>query len=53
LEVSLWNYLTLSNWNVMFFVGLASVGLIINWLLWRLPFFGRLDKKRTEKMVVK
>jgi hypothetical protein len=37
LEVKEWNYLTLSNWNVMFFAGLASIGLIINWLIFILP----------------
>lgn len=34
IEVTNWNYLTLSNYNVMFFAGLASIGMILNWLYW-------------------
>lgn len=37
IEMDDWNYLTLSNWNVMFFTGLASIGLIINWFIFILP----------------
>lgn len=51
LEVSEWNRILLSNWNVKFFAGLASLGLILNWLLWKLPFFGKLDRKKIEKVV--
>lgn len=40
LEVSQWNRILLSNWNVKFFAGLVSLGLILNWLLWKLPFLG-------------
>ncbi len=44
-EVTEWNYLTLSNWNVMFFTGLASIGLILNWLVFILPEKRRANEK--------
>jgi len=37
LEIKEWGNITLSNWNVMFFGGLASLGLILNWLLFIMP----------------
>lgn len=37
ITVEQWNYVLLSNWNVMFFVGLFSLGMILNWFLFILP----------------
>jgi hypothetical protein len=50
LEVAEWNRILFSNWNVRFFVDIAFLGLILNWLMWKLPFFGKLDKKKVGKM---
>ncbi len=37
IQVDEWNWETLSNWNMRFFIGLGSIGLILNWLLFVLP----------------
>ena len=34
IEIRKWCFITLTNWNVLFFIGFASAGLIVNHLLW-------------------
>jgi len=37
IEVEQWGYVIVSNWNVFFFAGLASLGIILNWLIFVVP----------------
>ncbi len=48
IEVESWNYIVVSNWNVLFFAGLISGGLILNWLIFVLPT----RRKRHEDTVL-
>ncbi len=34
-QVEEWQFLTYSNWNMRLVIGLLSVGLILNWAMWR------------------
>ncbi len=37
IQVKNWGFLTYSNWNMRLFIGLASIGLILNWLMFVRP----------------
>ena len=47
ITVTHWNYVLLSNWSVSFFITLAAIGLLLNWLVFILP--QRRSRKEEEE----